>query len=241
MTTTPDARTPAHEAHDHGHGHDAEAHAAAEAARPAGNGAAYWDARYGENERFWSGEPNAVLVREITGLTPGTALDLGCGEGADAVWLARAGWRVTGLDVSAVALERAARHAEETGTADRTRWLAHDLTTGFPAGEWDLISACFLHNRGEFPREEILRAAARAVAPGGTLLIAGHAGWAPWTPDPDHTVLFPTPEEVVASLELPEGAWEVVTATETDREQLTPEGEHAHRTDNVVRVRRLPA
>lgn len=66
----------------------------------------FWDARYSEHDRVWSGEPNAVLVEEAAGLEPGTALDLGCGEGADAVWLARRGWRVTAVDVSGVALER---------------------------------------------------------------------------------------------------------------------------------------
>ncbi|MFD0534090.1 MFS transporter [Actinomadura luteofluorescens] len=73
----------------------------------------YWDTRYSEHHHMWSGEPNAVLVQEAADLAPGTALDLGCGEGADAVWLARRGWRVTAVDISGVALERAAYHAEE--------------------------------------------------------------------------------------------------------------------------------
>ena len=80
--------------HEHGHGHD-------------------WDDRYGD-EPMWSGRPNEALVREVTDLRPGTALDIGCGEGGDAVWLARQGWRVTGIDVSGRALERAARSADAT-------------------------------------------------------------------------------------------------------------------------------
>ncbi len=79
-----------------------------------------WDERYGGDGHIWSGNPNAQLVAEVSGLTPGTALDLGCGEGGDVIWLARRGWRVTGADFSANGLARAARHAEEAGVADRT-------------------------------------------------------------------------------------------------------------------------
>lgn len=137
----------------------------------------YWDERYGGTERIWSGRPNVALVREVTGLAPGTALDLGCGEGGDAIWLAGQGWRVVGTDVSRRALERAAGHAERAGVADRVEWRRHDLAVDFPAGRFDLVSAHFLHSPVEMPREEILRSAAAAVAPGGVLLVVGHAGW----------------------------------------------------------------
>ncbi|MBT2458120.1 cyclopropane-fatty-acyl-phospholipid synthase family protein [Streptomyces sp. ISL-86] len=202
-------------------------------------GAEYWDARYRESERIWSGNANTVLVREVEGLTPGRALDLGCGEGADAVWLARQGWRVTATDISGVALERAAAHADEAGVSDRVDWQRHDLAESFPAGEFDLVSACFLHTFGEFPRERILRTAAAAVAPGGVLLVVGHAGWASWHEEPDQSVRFPTPEQVVAELELPEGAWEVLLAEEHERVQNQPDGRPGTRTDNAVKVRRL--
>ena len=76
---------------------------------------AEWNARYAEKERIWSGNPNALLVREASGLEPGRALDLGCGEGADVIWFAHHGWRVVGADISDIALARAAEHAVSEG------------------------------------------------------------------------------------------------------------------------------
>lgn len=202
-------------------------------------GEEYWDTRYRESEKVWSGEANAVLAREAEGLDPGRALDLGCGEGGDAVWLARRGWHVTGTDISGVALERAAVHAADAGVEDRTVWERHDLAESFPVGEYDLVSACFLHTFGEFPRERILRRAAAAVAPGGVLLVVGHAGWASWQEDRPE-IDFPTPEQVLARLELEAGAWEVALAEEHVRAQDRPDGRPGTRTDNVVKVLRLP-
>ncbi|MFD9305101.1 class I SAM-dependent methyltransferase [Streptomyces sp. NPDC060048] len=202
-------------------------------------GEEYWDARYRESEKIWSGEANAALAREVSSLAPGRALDLGCGEGGDAVWLARRGWHVTGTDISSVALERAAAHAADAGVAERTSWERHDLAESFPAGEYDLVSACFLHTFGDFPRERILRRAAAAVAPGGMLLVVGHAGWAPWQEDRPE-IAMPTPGEVLARLELETGAWEVLLAEEHVRVQNQPDGRPGTRTDNAVKVRRLP-
>ncbi|MBT2467532.1 class I SAM-dependent methyltransferase [Streptomyces sp. ISL-66] len=202
-------------------------------------GEEYWDTRYRESEEVWSGDANAVLAREAASLAPGRALDLGCGEGGDAVWLARRGWRVTGTDISGVALERAAARAGEAGVADRTEWERHDLAESFPAGEYDLVSACFLHTFGAFPRGAVLRRAAAAVAPGGILLVVGHAGWAPWQEDRPQ-VAFPTPDEVLDQLELEPGAWEVLLAEEHVRVQNQPDGRPGTRTDNAVKVRRLP-
>jgi SAM-dependent methyltransferase len=198
----------------------------------------FWDARYGESERIWSGEPNAVLVRETAALTPGRALDLGCGEGADAVWLARRGWHVTAADVSRVALERAAGHAERAGVADRVDWQWHDLAHSFPAGTFDLVSAHFLHSLVDLPREDILRTAAAAVAPGGVLLIVGHGGLPPWEEHQHAELHLPAPEEVLASLALPPGAWDVLVCAEHERTQTAPDGRPAIRTDNTVELRR---
>src|SRR5918997_1941704 len=87
-----------------------------------------WDARYRERDgAMWSGRPNGRLVAEVASLAPGRALDVGCGEGADAIWLAQRGWTVTGVDVSAVALERAAQHAVDAGVGDRIEWRRVDL------------------------------------------------------------------------------------------------------------------
>ncbi|MEF9913538.1 class I SAM-dependent methyltransferase [Streptomyces sp. P5-A9] len=196
-----------------------------------------WDDRYRESDRIWSGNPNVVLVREVEDLKPGRALDLGCGEGADAVWLARTGWQVTATDISRVALERAAVHAADAGVADRVDWQWHDLGVSFPEGEYDLVSAQFLHSMGDLPREEILRRAAGAVAPGGVLLVVGHAGFPSWEHDhPD--MELPTTDEVLASLELPEGEWEVLLSEEHERIQNDPDGNPTTRTDNALKVRR---
>ncbi|MFC9327499.1 class I SAM-dependent methyltransferase [Kitasatospora sp. NPDC057015] len=226
----------------------------------------FWDARYRASERIWSGRPNPVLVREADGLTPGRALDLGCGEGADAVWLARRGWRVTAVDISRTALERGAEHAGSAGVADRIDWQWHDLAVSFPAGEFDLVSAQFLHSEVPLPRERILRTAAAAVAPGGALLIVGHAGPHPGEhtdghpeghagghagghaqgdadghagPHPHQGVPLPTPEEVVAALDLPPHAWELLLSEEHAHGPTTPDGRPGTRTDNTVLLRRL--
>ncbi|OKK19480.1 SAM-dependent methyltransferase [Streptomyces sp. CB00455] len=202
-------------------------------------GEEFWDARYRESDRIWSGKPNDVLVREAGGLAPGRALDLGSGEGADAVWLARQGWHVTGTDISGVALERAAEHAAEAGVGDRIDWQRHDFARSFPAGEFDLVSACFLHSYGDFPRERILRTAAAAVAVGGVLLIVGHAGGPSWDPDAHADMHFPTPREVWSRLELPEGDWEVLVAAEHLQAMTAPDGRPGTRPDNVLKLRRL--
>ncbi|MEV0668336.1 MFS transporter [Actinomadura luteofluorescens] len=198
----------------------------------------YWDSRYSEHHHMWSGEPNAVLVQEAADLKPGTALDLGCGEGADAVWLARRGWRVTAVDISGVALERAAGHAEEAGVADRVDWERHDLAASFPEGSYDLVSAQFLHSPADMPRDEVLRAAAAAVAPGGILLVVGHTGPPPWDPDAHPGVHLPTPDEVLESLALPDGEWEVLRSDEHERVQTAPDGRTMTRTDNALKLRR---
>lgn len=151
-----------------------------------------------------SGDPNSVLVREVTGVRPGRALDLGCGEGADAIWLAQQGWSVTAADISGVALGRARLHAAQAGVTGRIGWVQTDLTDGFPAGSFELVSAQFLHSPRELPRERILRDAASAVVPGGVLLVVDHAGWPSWEQDPDHEVDFPTPAGVLESLRLAE-------------------------------------
>ncbi|RJL32612.1 class I SAM-dependent methyltransferase [Bailinhaonella thermotolerans] len=210
-------------------------------ASPAGSAEEFWEDFYRSEDRRWSGEANPLLVREAASLTPGTALDLGCGEGADAIWLARRGWRVTATDVSRTALRRAAAHAAEAGVGDRIEWEAHDLSRSFPGGSFDLVSAQFLHSpvAAEGEREAILRRAAAAVAPGGSLLIAGHAGWPSWMDEPPFPHHFPTIPEVLESLDLAPGGWHVDVADVVERELTGPEGQRGHREDHVLRVRRL--
>ncbi|MEU8269306.1 class I SAM-dependent methyltransferase [Sphaerisporangium sp. NPDC049002] len=203
--------------------------------------AEFWDDRYSQSDQIWSGNPNTVLVREVTGMEPGRALDLGCGEGADAIWLAQRGWHVTAVDISQVALDRAARHAAEADAdaAGRVDWQRHDLASSFPAGVFDLVSAHFLHSHGDLPREKILRTAASAIAPGGVLLVVGHAGFPAWEHGHDPDTHFPTPEEVLESLDLRDGEWEVLLTDEHERIQNDPEGRPTTRTDNTLKIRRL--
>ncbi|MEU8250293.1 class I SAM-dependent methyltransferase [Nonomuraea sp. NPDC048916] len=199
----------------------------------------FWDTRYAGKDRLWSGKPNPALVRETSGLAPGHALDLGCGEGADAIWLASRGWRVTAVDISGVALERAAAHAAAAGVADLIDWQRHDLGHTFPEGGFDLVSAQFLHSHGDMPRERILRTAAEAVNPGGgVLLIVGHSEGQPG--HEDHADLhLPTPGEVLRSLELTDEQWEVLVSEEFTQPYPGPDGEEHTRTNNTLKVRRL--
>lgn len=134
--------------------------------------AEFWDERYGSSERLFSGNPNGVLVSEVAELPPGQALDVGCGEGGDALWLARRGWRVTAVDISRVALDRAA--AAGADVAERITWVRADLTvTPPPSGSFDLVSVQYFPLPHQ-PEHGAVRRLLAAVAPGGTLLVAGH-------------------------------------------------------------------
>ena len=132
-----------------------------------------WDARYSEQEGpKWSGRPNGRLKAEVAGLTPGRALDVGCGEGADAIWLARSGWSVTAIDVSDVAVSRAREAAELAGAA--VEWICGDaVATPFPASSFDLVSMQY----PALPKaagEAAVRALLGTVRPGGLLLAVYH-------------------------------------------------------------------
>jgi SAM-dependent methyltransferase len=138
-----------------------------------GDGPADWDERYAESGQVWSGRPNGALVTETEDLSPGRALDVGCGEGADAVWLALRGWEVTGLDVSRVALGRAEAAAADAGVS--VRWLAAGLLEAeLEPGGFDLVSVQYPALR-RTTHHDAERALLAAVAPGGTLLVVLHA------------------------------------------------------------------
>ncbi len=135
--------------------------------------AAEWDARYdSRGDAMWSGRPNGRLVAEVQPLTPGSALDVGCGEGADAIWLATRGWTVTAVDVSAVAVDRARRAAAAAGVA--VEWVCGDaLATPFPAASFDLLSLQY----PALPKaagERAVRTLLEAVRPAGVLLAVYH-------------------------------------------------------------------
>ncbi|MFH9015674.1 class I SAM-dependent methyltransferase [Streptomyces sp. NPDC017943] len=197
---------------------------------------AEWDGRYADRQQLWSGRPNGALVAEVAGLTPGRVLDVGCGEGADALWLARGGWDVTALDVSGVALERAAGHAREAGLT--VRWVHAELTeAALPPGSFDLVSAQYpaLLRTLEAAAERALLA---AVAPGGVLLLVHHAGMD--TREAHESGFDPAdylwPSTVAALLD---DDW-VVEVDEQRPRVAPPGGAGAHHTDDLVlRVRRL--
>jgi SAM-dependent methyltransferase len=131
-----------------------------------------WNDRYAQKELVWTAEPNRRFAAEVEGLEPGRALDLACGEGRNAVWLAERGWQVTGVDFSDVALAKAAELAASRGV--EVDWLVADVLEYRPeARAFDLVAVLYL----QLPRDELLHAlesAAGAVAPGGTLLVLGH-------------------------------------------------------------------
>ena len=131
-----------------------------------------WDRRYTEREFVWTEQPNRFLVQEVRGLSPGRALDLACGEGRNAVWLAQQGWRVTGVDFSEVGLERARRLAAARGVEGN--WIASDLLEYRPSRRaFELVLVLYLQVPAS-ERGPILSAAADAVAAGGTLLVIAH-------------------------------------------------------------------
>lgn len=188
-----------------------------------------WEERYAAKSQVWSGNVNPQLAAEAAGLAPGRALDIGSGEGGDVIWLARQGWRVTGLDFSQVALERGAAHAEEAGVLAATEWRHADIRTWSPGAErWDLVTSQFMHQPfgGMVP---VVRALAEAVAPGGTLLVVGHhpadvETGLRWSMG---QALF-EPDELLPALD--PAAWDITTEVR-EREVAVPDS------DEVVTVR----
>lgn len=193
-----------------------------------------WDARYAAADRLWSGEPNPTLVAEVAALPPGRALDVACGEGADARWLARRGWRVTGVDVSGVALERARTHEGPDDHA-RLTWVRADLTADpVPPGPFDLVVIHFLHLPGW---RALHRAAAAVVGPGGTLLVVGHhpSDLTTTVPRPTDPSILATPDDLAGLLD---DTWTVRTAEARPRAVTDPDGRPATVHDTVLRAQR---
>ena len=195
--------------------------------------AAEWDERYGAADQVWSGEPNGALVAEVADLEPGRALDVGCGAGADAVWLARRGWQVTALDVSQVALDRARRHARDAGV--EVTWVHAGLVEAeLPAAGFELVSAQYAVLR-KTPSAVAERILIDLVAPGGTLLVVHHAV----APEHRHEEgfdpeLYAFPADVGALLG--EG-WDI--QVDERRPRVVAGGAGAHHVEDVVlRARR---
>jgi SAM-dependent methyltransferase len=169
--------------------------------------------------------PNPYLVAEVAGLSPGTAVEAGCGEGAEAIWLAQQGWRVTAVDISPEALERAAARAGDV----EVDWVEADLTTWEPAAQVDLVTTHYAHPA--MPQLAFYRRVSEWVSPGGTLLVVGHR----------HDAHGHEPEAAQVSLDsvgaiLDEAGWRLETAQEHLR---TVPGREAPLQDVVVRATRL--
>jgi SAM-dependent methyltransferase len=203
--------------------------------------AADWNARYDTAELVWKGEPNQFLPPEVAGLAPGRALDLACGEGRNAVWLATRGWEVTGVDFAGVGLAKAERLAAEHGVTGT--WVTADATGWEPEHTFDLVIVFYL----QLPADELglaLRTAVRALAPGGTFLLVchdllnlseGHRG-------PQDARVLTTAEGVLDDLAAAELALDVELVTEraeqVERVVTTDEGERTA-IDTFVRARRV--
>ncbi len=214
-------------------------------------GADFWedhwrDAREGEH---FQAEPHPYLASETSGLTPTSALDAGCGRGAEALWLAAQGWQVTGADISPTALAYAVAQAEAADLADRVAWVAADLSTWRPERLFDLVITSYAHPA--MPQLAFYERLATWLAPGGTLLIVGHLHGGDHGGDHEHghehghghghahqphdgppVEATVTLSDVTALLAAPE--WLVETAAEHQREA----GAHVLH-DFVVRARRV--
>lgn len=201
-----------------------------------------WNARYDTAELIWKGDPNQFLPGEVEGLPVGTALDLACGEGRNAVWLATRGWEVTGVDFSEVGLAKAERLAADNGVSGT--WFTADVTTWSPpAAGFDLVIVFYL----QLPAGELagaLRTAVAAMAAGGILLLVAHdlLNLSEGVGGPQDAGVLTTAESVVdalAAAELELGAELVIErAGRIDRVVTTADGDRTA-IDTIVRARRI--
>ena len=200
-----------------------------------------WEQDYSGTERMWSGRANAALVDAASDVAPGRSLDLGCGEGADVIWLATRGWRAEGVDLSPTAIDRAQESAADAEVADAAFHVGDLLTwDGAQACTYDLVTTFFLHTRDSSERQGLLRKASEFVAPGGLLLVVAHATMPPWagrghdghsdwariTPESDRDLIATGRE------------WETRVAEIRERRATGPGGEEAVLEDSVLLVRR---
>jgi SAM-dependent methyltransferase len=198
----------------------------------------FWDGVHASRPATTGPQPNARLTETVTGLSPGDALDLGCGDGGDALWLANQGWHVTAVDISAVAVKRLAALARSHGLDDWVTAVRHDLGGAFPRGEFDLVCAHYLHTPFDLDRAAVLRSAAHALRPGGQLLVVDHGSAAPWSWNQDPDVRYPSPQEVAAGIDLDSARWAVERADTPRRIATGPSGRTAEVTDHILLIRR---
>ena len=196
---------------------------------------ASWDQRYGGRELVWTSEPNRFLVAETEALAPGRAIDLACGEGRNAIWLAERGWQAAGVDFSEVGLRKARELADARGVT--ATWVAADLVDYRPEPRaFDLVLVFYLQVSA-VQRRPIVNAAAEAVATGGTFLLVahdtsnierGHGG-------PQNPAVLYAADDVVADLD--GHGLQIERAKCVERPVQTPDGERVA-LDALVRARR---
>ncbi|PWR04961.1 SAM-dependent methyltransferase [Micromonospora acroterricola] len=199
-------------------------------------GPQWWERHYQEYAAR-HGSPSPQLVAEVTGLPAGSALDAGCGHGADALWLARQGWQVTAVDVSPTAVSDARDFVghEEPDLASHIAWVVADLTTWQPPQQYDLVVSQYVHPA--MPFDEFVARLAQAVAPDGTLLVVGHD-------HADEHSAAHAPDKASIDLDAVTGSlaaelWVVdVAATRTRQIEHGPTRRSIH--DLVVRAHRKP-
>lgn len=195
-----------------------------------------WEERYRSKPAVWSRLPNPPLVDEVEQIVePGTALDVGCGEGADAIWLAQHGWLVTAVDLSATAIERAREHAEAAGVSQHATFTDDDLEDVITAhAPWNLVTSQYTHP--EQGGRWLVETLATAVAPGGMLLVVGHDPTDPHAAShPDLRDAAFTAADVASALD--RDRWEV-SATVRERTTREPSGGERLWRDSVLLARR---
>lgn len=203
----------------------------------------YWD-------QIWSGdratamsssEPNPHLVRQVQHLPPGTAIDAGCGAGAEAIWLAAQGWTVTAADVAEEALRYGEDRAAAAGVSGQVRWVQADLSTWQPDSSYDLVTTHYAHP--EIPQLEFYDRIASWVAPRGTLLIVGHLHQHDAGNHHGHGQEQPPAEASATAASITDlldpTRWEIATAEESQRTMTGPGGHPTTIHDVVVRATRL--
>ncbi|MFC4017381.1 class I SAM-dependent methyltransferase [Micromonospora sp. GCM10011542] len=199
----------------------------------------HWQQTHGDRPGSMAGNPpNPYLAQETAGLAPGTALDAGCGAGAEAIWLASHGWQVTAADISADALTRAADRATASGLAESIRWVEADLTAWEPGMRFDLVTTHYAHPA--MPQLAFYQRIGDWVTPGGILLIVGHLhtdhglGLGLGHHHPAEATV--TLADITAGLDTAD--WQIVTAEEHQRPVPGPGGQTVSLHDVVVRATR---
>lgn len=206
-------------------------------------GQGYWEQRWRHaHDPAWANEgtsaPHPYLAPGASGLTPGTALDAGCGSGTEALWLAAHGWRVTAVDISPTALARADGRAAEAGLSDLITWVEADLTVWEPNTLFDLVTTGYTHPA--MPHLAFYERVSEWVVPGGALLIVGHVHTPEGTGHGHHppTEASVTLTDIVANLD--STRWRIDTAEEHSRTRTGPGGRTVPLHDVVVRATRRP-